>query len=100
LNTRERKLMSNDEIITDKQLWHAVADDYEMLAEGSRYAVLEGSESGHCCFRATLIDYRVRKADYSRHGEENPRYFKGEGVAEFFDADEAMRLLDTLERNT
>jgi len=50
-----------------------------------RYKVVEGSESGHCCFEATVVDTQTP----------NPMFYN-ELVCECFDMERAQKIADTL----
>lgn len=51
-----------------------------------RYKVVEGSESGHCCFGATVVDTQTS----------NPSLFCDELVCECFDMESAQKIADAL----
>jgi hypothetical protein len=60
-----------------------------------RYKVLDGSQSGHCCFDATVVDTTkptiIRGKPWPN--AENPQY---KAVCECFDSDAAELIAKTL----
>lgn len=62
-----------------------------------RYQVREGSQSAHCCFRATVVDMAkpeiINGKHYHSGGE--PQY---EPICECFDEGEAVMIADALNR--
>lgn len=76
--------------------WHYASEgeswEPAVPEKGSRYRAVRGSESGHCCFEATVID--LKKPEYHPfHG-----YFYGyyEGICETFDFDDAVTIAAAL----
>jgi len=60
-----------------------------------RYKVVEGSESGHCCFDATVVDTEQPRFHYA---PEHPQYMKQMGlwICECFEVEEANMICDVL----
>lgn len=54
-----------------------------------RYEVIEQSQSGHCCFEATVVDTHTPCEAYPTTG----RYMQ---VCECFDVQDAYRIADAL----
>lgn len=51
-----------------------------------RYIVIEGSESAHCCFTATVVDTQIP----------NPSFSHGNTVCECFDMESAQKIAAAL----
>lgn len=53
-----------------------------------RYKVIEGSESGHCCFKATVVDTQRPDSDYDpkQHSQ----------ICECFDMEDAEKIASAL----
>ncbi|MCP4377696.1 MAG: hypothetical protein GY794_16160 [bacterium] len=68
---------------------------------GDRYKVLDGSESGHCCFEATVVDTTKLLSDLMQNGhpyEGSDGEPKCESVCECFDRDDAEQICAALNR--
>lgn len=62
----------------------------------SRYRVVSGSESGHCCFVASIVDTKYPVIIHGKH------YIKGDGepafeaVCECFNMQDAINIVHAL----
>ena len=54
----------------------------------SRYMIVDGSGSGHCCFDATIVDTNRK----------HPHYEQGHWLCECFDLQDAELITETLNR--
>jgi hypothetical protein len=73
-------------------------EDRRMTEGAGRYRVVLGSESGHCCFDATVVDTSRPELNgdgkpFKKYGSEELRY---ETICECFDADDASRIAAAL----
>lgn len=59
----------------------------------SNYVLVNKSESGHCCFRATIL-----KLNKSSFIDEDGDWINAENICECFSVDQAKKILDLLER--
>jgi hypothetical protein len=60
-----------------------------------RYIVVDGSQSAHCCFDATVVDTTQPVMIGGEHYKN-----QYESVCECFDAEDAKRIADALNRAT
>ena len=56
-----------------------------------RYAIVEGSQSAHCCFEATVVDTHQQEGT---NPDGTPRFL---AVCECFEREDAARILAALE---
>ena len=64
-----------------------------------RYAIYKGSQSGHCCFEATVVDTTKPKIIGGKHyrdSEESGGQYHYEAVCECFDMVDAERICAAL----
>lgn len=68
----------------------------EVAGRPVRYAVHKGSQSGHCCFDATVVDLTKPHIVGGKHfqGEDGQHHY--EEVCECFDLEDALRICDAL----
>lgn len=59
----------------------------------SRYVVEEGSNSGHCCFKFSVMDSTRKVITLENGGKQSP-----EAVCECYEAAEANMIADALNR--
>lgn len=61
-----------------------------------RYHVIEGSQSGHCCFDATVVDTSKPEIVNGEHYKDREGRFRYEIVCECFSMEDAQLICDAL----
>lgn len=63
------------------------------MSDNTRYKVIEGSQSGHCCFQFTVVDTQNPTLIHGEH-------YKGqyEAICECFDEDDAKIIVGALNK--
>lgn len=61
-----------------------------------RYAIYEGSQSGHCCFDATVVDTTKPHIIGGKHYKGSDGQYHYETVCECFDREDAERICAAL----
>lgn len=66
------------------------------MTDKTRYQVVAGSESAHCCFEATVID-TLNPIIYSgKHSTDRDGNLRYESICECFSVDDANKIADAL----
>ena len=70
-------------------------DDPQHSYNGIRYAIFVGSQSGHCCFSATVVDTTKPTMIGDKHFHDCGQYFY-DPVCECFDMADAEKVCNAL----
>lgn len=65
---------------------------------GPIYQVYKGSQSGHCCFEATVVDTTKPQILGGKHYQDSSGQYQYDAICECFGVDDAQRICDAMNK--